>query len=303
MSRLVNSVVRRIPFVRQLLRLFNTQNVLSHWLTSLDSAATTGPLRQLIGLQVEEHIARLLSSNEKFRDPRCLNRFESQVFSQCGDDGIIEEIFKRITPKSRYFVEIGVGDGLENNTTSLLWQNWRGCWIDGDDGHAKEIERTFRNQIADGTLSFKKALVTAENVEQVLRGQDVPQEFDLLSIDIDRNTYWVWKALGHFRPRVVVIEYNATLRPPIRWAVDYRPELTWNLSHYFGASLQTIADLGQEFGYSLVGCNLVGINAFFVRNDLCDERFSGPFTAEHHYEPPRFYLWPRRSMHPRCFSD
>jgi hypothetical protein len=48
-------------------------------------------------------------------------------------------------------------------------------------------------------------------------------------------------------------------------------------------------------GYSLVGCDSIGCNAFFIRNDLVGDHFAAPFTSENHYEPARFELSFRRS--------
>jgi hypothetical protein len=124
----------------------------------------------------------------------------------------------------------------------------------------------------------------------------------LLSLDVDRNTYFLWAKLGRFRPRAVVIEYNSSIPPDVDWKVDYHPELSWNETVYFGASLKAFELLGRELGYRLVGCELHGMNAFFVREDLCSSEFAEPFTAENHYEPPRYWLI-RRDGHARGFSD
>ena len=115
---------------------------------------------------------------------------------------------------------------------------------------------------------------------------------DLLSIDVDRNTYYIWRALRERRPRVVVVEYNATFPPSDEWVVAYDPAKGWNSSSYFGASLKSYELLGRELGYTLVGCGLAGTNAFFVRSDLVTDRFEPPFTAEHHYEPPQVLARP-----------
>jgi hypothetical protein len=111
-----------------------------------------------------------------------------------------------------------------------------------------------------------------------------------LSIDIDRNDYWVWKAIEVVRPRVVVIEYNAALRPPLSLVVPYDPRAMWNGTNYFGASLEAMVRLGREKGYRLVGCSFSGGNAFFVRNDVAGTHFLDPATAEEHYEPPRQFF-------------
>ena len=106
--------------------------------------------------------------------------------------------------------------------------------------------------------------------------------------------YWVWQAIEIVKPRVVAIEYNATLRPPMSVVVPYRPDAEWDGSNYYGASLAALVKLGGQKNYRIVGCSIAGVNAFFVRADLVGDHFHGPPTAEEHYEPPRhhFYLLP-----------
>ncbi len=256
--------------------------------------------RQTLILQ-HRYIQDLLAQ-PRYSDPKRLHRFEHQVFSQNGEDGVIAEIFRRIGMTDRYFLEIGVGDGLENNTTFLLSQGWKGCWADGDGSAMAKIWKTFWRPLAKGDLVLRQALVSAENIAGILAELNVPTEFDLFSLDIDRNTYFVWRALKHLRPRVVVMEYNSTFPPDVEWTVEYDPNRIYNCTAYMGASLKAYEKLGAELGYALVGCELGGINAFFVRRDLCGDRFAEPFTAENHYEPPRYFLL-RRDGHPRCFTD
>jgi hypothetical protein len=255
---------------------------------------------QLLQVQLQSYEERLLAS-PRYAAPGNLARFGHQVFSQHGEDGIIAEIFRRIGVTTRTFAECGVGNGLENNTAYLLLQGWRGAWLDGSEKLIAAIRATFARQIDQGRLSLARALVTAENVEQVFAAAGVQLDVDLLSLDIDRNTYWVWEALA-IRPRVVVIEYNAVFPPGMDWAIEYRAERAWNGTMYFGASLTAFARLGRQKGYALVGCSLNGVNAFFVREDLCGDRFDSPFTSEHHFEPARYFL-NRRIGHPRCVGD
>jgi hypothetical protein len=130
----------------------------------------------------------------------------------------------------------------------------------------------------------------------------VPREFDLLSLDIDQNTYYAWEGLQSFRPRVVVVEYNAAIPPDVDWKVSYRADRVWDGTQNFGASLKALERLGARMGYSLVGCDLAGTNAFFVRAELAESRFAAPFTAENHYEPVRYSLLARRG-HPPAILD
>ncbi len=113
---------------------------------------------------------------------------------------------------------------------------------------------------------------------------------DLLSLDIDSNDYHVWKAITAIEPRVVCIEYNAKFRPPVEWIMPRDDGYVWNGTDRMGASLSAMTKLGAEKGYALVGCDIIGANAFFVREDLAKGHFAEPFTAENHYQPPRYYL-------------
>jgi hypothetical protein len=137
--------------------------------------------------------------------------------------------------------------------------------------------------------------VSRENIATLLEELKVPREFDLLSLDIDQNTYHVWDGLRQFRPRVVVVEYNAAIPPDVDWKVRYDPNRTWDGDQNFGASLLAFETLAAHLGYKLVGCDFTGINAFFVRSDLVADHFVAPLTAENHYEPPRYHLSIRRT--------
>jgi hypothetical protein len=258
-------------------------------------------LPNLVAVQLEEYQERLLSK-PRYADPRNLNRFERQVFSQFGEDGIIEEIFRRIGTQSRTFLEIGVGDGLESNTALLLLKGWTGYWIDGDRRQMQAIRKHFRDPMSKGELRVLCRHMTTENAVTAIRELQVPAELDLMSLDIDRNTYWLWAALEQLRPRAVVVEYNAFIPPDIDWKVEYDARRLWNGTTYFGASLKAYELLGKQLDYHLVGCTLSGVNAFFVRSDLCGDLFERPFTSEQHFEPMRLFLESTR-RHPLGFSD
>ncbi len=144
-------------------------------------------------------------------------------------------------------------------------------------------------------------MITAENIEPLFNEMGVPEEFDLLSIDIDGNDYWVWKNILKFRPRVVTLEYNALYRPAVKWVMKNNPTLAGKNDSYFGASLKSLELLGLEKGYRLVGCTFTGLNAFFVREDLVQDRFLAPYTAENHYEPARYSLV-NKPGHPKGFG-
>lgn len=254
-------------------------------------------------IAVLQSYRELLLQGSRYQNVKRLNRFEFQVFSQNGEDGILSEIFKRIEVTNRVFVEIGVGDGLENNTTFLLLKGWKGAWVEGNRKSVSFIKKHFVVPIREGCLSVLQAIVSKENAALLLTKLGIPASPDLVSIDVDRNTYYILETvLDSFRPRAIVVEYNGLIPPDVDWKVEYAPSRLWNRTSYFGASLKAYELLGQRFGYSLVGCDLCGINAFFVRTDLCDDKFAAPFTAENHYEPLRYFLT-HRLGYSRAFTD
>ena len=105
-----------------------------------------------------------LMGQDRYDDPKRLTRHEYQVHSQHGEDGIIAEIFRRIGVKEKTFVELGVGDGLENNTAYLLFQGWTGCWVDGGSDGSRAIRENLGPRLSDGTLKFMEMFVTMENI-------------------------------------------------------------------------------------------------------------------------------------------
>jgi predicted O-methyltransferase YrrM len=239
-------------------------------------------LRQLVQLE----LARQLASQPRFQDPKRLLASAFKVYSQGPEDGMIAEVFRRIGLGARRFVEFGVESGLECNSAFLLVQGWSGAWIEGSSRHAGKAHRNFKGYPVEVVNDF----VTVENADALIARLAGEDELDLLSIDIDFNDYWVWRAITTVRPRLLVIEYNATLPPDLRKTVPYAAQGGWTGSNYFGASLGALEALGLEKGYSLVGCSPSGVNAFFVRDDLVGDRFCAPFTAVNHYEPPRYGL-------------
>jgi len=246
---------------------------------------------------------RQIKENQRYQDPKCLIRYENQIYSQNGEDGIIGEIFNRIGITNKFFVEIGVGNGLENNTAYLLLKKWTGCWIEADPKLLTQIHEKFGFLENNRKLSVVQSFVTSANVENIFHELNVPKELDLLSIDIDCNDYWVWNSLQNYTPRVIVIEYNSVFPPDLEFIIKYSPTNTWNGTSYFGASLKSLELLGRKKGYSLVGCDYNGVNAFFVRNDLIDNKFSDPFTAELHYESPKYNLTSLKCGHKRDFGE
>jgi Flp pilus assembly protein TadD len=228
-----------------------------------------------------------IMSMERYADPKRLLKYGYKVYSQGYGDGMIQEIFSRIGATNKTFIEFGT-ETHENNTLFLLMSGWKGLWLD-----ARALDlRPLAHHIKNGTLKFAQVFITEKNINDAIRKHYGTGDIDLLSIDISGNDYWVWKALDVVSPRVVVIEYNSSFAPSSSMTVNYVAGDQVNLGarlNDFGASLKAYEKLGVKKGYRLVGCDLRGVDAFFVRQDLVSDRFSEPFTAENHYEPPRFF--------------
>jgi hypothetical protein len=286
LRELLLAIYRRIPVIRELIQVKRTL------------ALVQGELERRRAIDAIRMLDLELERQPRYADALRLARHGFQVNSQNGEDGILREILRRVGTTNRFFVEIGVGDGVENNTAFLLSQGWTGAWIDAGDAFLKTAARP---DLAPA-LKTTVARVTRENVGEILKQLQVSAEFDVLSIDIDQNTYAAWEGLASFRPRVVVVEYNAALPPDLDWKVRYEPQRAWDGTQNFGASLKAFELLGRKLGYSLVGCEFTGVNAFFVRDDLVAGKFAAPFTAENHHEPPRYALVQRRT-HPPAVLD
>ncbi len=224
--------------------------------------------------------------NSRLNDKKFLESFGFKVFSQNDEDGIINEIFRRIGTTNKYFVEFGVSDGIESNSHLLLHEMWSGLWIEVNSDFIQKIHTKFKPVIETKRLKVINAFITKDNINDII-GKEITGEIDLLSIDIDGNDYYIWKAINVINPRVVIIEYNGKFPPYIEWIAKYSDQPIWNASDDHGASLKAYEILGNELGYQLVGTNYNGVNAFFVRKDLASDKFATPATAENFYNPLR----------------
>ncbi len=231
-----------------------------------------------------------IRESSRYQDPKSLIPFGYKIYSQTDEDGMIAEIFRRIGSTNKVFVEFGIGNGLENNTISLLFDDWQGLWIEASSRYVKAIRKYFDQIIENGQLKVVQSFITKDNINDLIYAQIKDKEIDLLSVDIDGNDYHVLNAITCIRPRVIAIEYNAKFRPPILYCMDYDESYTWEKDDCGGASLKFLEVNLDKKGYCLVGCNISGVNAFFVRKELVDDKFLAPFTAENHYEPPRYYF-------------
>jgi len=219
--------------------------------------------------------------------PQSLISFESKVFSQNGEDGILQEIFKRIGNDNKFSIEFGIGDGSECCTRNLLGnQNWRGLLIEGSQTSADNAKSLFKENAG---VSVKQSFITVDNILGIFKEYDVPTSPDLLVVDIDGNDYWVLeRILAAYRPRVIVCEYNSHWTKGTDWVMPYDPKHQWDGSAYFGASLRALSRLAHKHDYTLVCCESRGVNAFFVRDDQIGDHFPDSHLDLSHYVPPHY---------------
>lgn len=237
---------------------------------------------------------RILQSKIEKTMPNNPALFGWAAYSQCDEDGIIRECLNRIAHNTRLthtFVEVGCADGLENNSHLLILDGYRGVWIDGAkekiSNIGKELGGTAFNRL--WIVEAMVSLNTAECLGHRAKGFLGVESLDFLSLDIDGNDWHVLPPfLKELNPKLVCVEYNAKFPPPSRLVMRYDESHSWGGNDYFGASLQSWVDLLTEQSYTLVCCNLSGVNAFFVRNDLLNGFTCYP--TEQLYQPPRYSL-------------
>ncbi len=203
-----------------------------------------------------------------------INQFEFSAFSQWGEDGIINYLTNNLDIKSKNFIEFGVENYLESNTRFLLINdNWSGLIFDISKKNISEIKQHYYYWKYD--INAAAARITAENINNLIEKYNFKKPIGLLSIDIDGNDYWVWKNLNIIDPDIVVIEYNFRFGKDNSVTIPYNKNFNRNhtdaKSLFYGASLKAIVKLAEKKGMKLVGTNLAGNNAFFVKEKLLNK--------------------------------
>ena len=217
-----------------------------------------------------------------------LRDVEFRVFSQYGDDGIIQYLLQHVSAPDS-FIEFGVETYRESNTRFLLVKdNWRGLVIDGSESNVASIRSLAESWRHD--LTAVASFITRDNINDLFSGAGFTGDIGLLSIDIDGNDYWVWEAVEVVSPVVVVVEYNSVFGAEAKVSVPYAADFTRRAAHhshlFFGASLAALCDLAERKGYAFVGSNSNGNNAYFVRIDQLGDLPA--LTAAEGYVESRF---------------
>ncbi len=200
-----------------------------------------------------------------------LRASEFKVFSQAGEDGIIQFLISRVPIAKDVFVEFGVEDYSQSNTRFLMMNNnWGGVVIDADQANINYIKKT--SLYWSGELTAVRAFINRDNINKLIESGGVSGDIGLLSVDIDGNDYWVWERIEVVSPRIVVCEYNNLFGSKEAVTIPYSEDFVRTKAHYsrlyLGASLNALCTLAERKGYKFVGCDSFGTNAFFVRNDV-----------------------------------
>ena len=211
-------------------------------------------------------------SSDKSYDSICEAEFS--VFSQFGEDGIVQYLLNHVPIENKTFIEFGVEDFFESNCRFLMMKdNWQGFVLDGSKQNIKRLQNSYFYWRYD--LKAKQAFISRENVNDLLRESEFDQDLGILSIDLDGVDFFIWEAIDYYKPRILILEYNANFGPDREITVPYRSDFQRTKAHksnlYWGASLRALEKLSVEKGYCLVGANSTGQNAFFVRKDLIRE--------------------------------
>ena len=199
---------------------------------------------------------------------------EFKVFSQSGEDGVIQWLIHNIPIQSKRFIEFGVQNYTELKTRFLLMHdNWSGLIMDGSQENMDYVKQDNICWMHD--LKPVPAFITAENINTLIRDNGFDGEVGILSIDIDGNDYWVWKAISCVQADIVICGYNSRFGSERAVTIPYDPNFYRTEAHssnlYFGASLRALTLLGQQKGYALVYGNEIGSNLFFIRRELLND--------------------------------
>lgn len=250
--------MRLFDYLRKLRNMINTK-----------SNSTIMDERQLL------IFGKLMAENVKYKkNITSISEVEFQVFSQFGDDGIIQWLINNLDIPNKTFIEFGVENYRESNTRFLMMNNnWSGFVMDGSESNVGQIINS--EYFWKYSLLVKAVFIDTDNINSLLLSSGLDKEIGILHIDLDGNDYWVWKAINAVSPIIVILEYNSIFGIDRAITTPYDKAFFRTKAHYsnlyFGASLRALYELSAEKGYSFIGCNSAGNNAYFVRRDKLND--------------------------------
>jgi len=220
--------------------------------------------------------------------PNPINKFGLKCFSQSDEDGITLEILQRLNVYKGVYAEIGVGNGLENNTLILAAMGWKGFWVGNED---LAFSYTSTNN-----FNHLKKWVTRDNILNIIQcglNSILEKEIDVISIDVDGNDIYLANELlvNGIKPKLFIIEYNGQFIPPAKFQIEYDQFHEWQGDNYFGAALSNLDELFKLHDYRLICCNSqTGVNAFFIKNEFNNLFTDVPIDIRKIYSPPKYHL-------------
>jgi hypothetical protein len=225
--------------------------------------------------KILKNLGIINSKLNKEKNFKTIQDYEFQVFSQFGDDGIIQFLINNIKVYNNNFVEFGVENYEEANSRFLLeCYNWKGLVIDSDLNNIKYIKN--KNYYWRNQLSAVADFITKKNINQILKKNNFTGNIGILSIDIDGNDYWIWEEITIINPSIVIIEYNARFGYEESLSIPYIENFDRKKRKesmiYYGASLTALTKLAKQKNYSLVCTNSNGNNAYFIKKELIDKK-------------------------------
>jgi hypothetical protein len=220
-----------------------------------------------------QSLARINQRRKETGQLQSLNDFEFRVFSQFGEDGILQHLIQEagIEEGEKTFVEFGVQDYQESNTRFLLQgYNWKGLIIDGNEEWVNAVRGS--SLCWRYNLKAVAAWIDCDNINSLILSSGIAGKIGILSIDIDGNDYWVWESINQIKPIIVICEWNSSYGDQHSVSIPYQADFHRASAHYsqqyWGASIEALNSLGLRKGYRLVGSNLAGNNLFFVRSEF-----------------------------------
>ena len=197
-----------------------------------------------------------------------INNYEFSNFSQNGEDGIIQFLTDRLKNKNKYFVEIGCGNGLENNSTNLILNNWSGVACDIPN-NIKYYQRLMKIIQPSKKIHFVSGIINMENIKTIINNF-FKKEINFFSLDIDSYDFYILNEVlkNNILPQIICVEYNPFLgKNP--YTIEYIPNFRRysfdkERGLYFGSSLEAWKILLKKYNYEFICVDKNGVNAFFI---------------------------------------
>ena len=232
-------------------------------------------LRKVFNDEVQKELvikAKLLSlKNKNLKKIKDLSEVEFQVYSQWGEDGIIDWLVNKSPDIPKSFLEIGTENYKESNTRFLLInKNWDGFIIEADKSSVKDIksQRIYWRH----NLTIENTFISQNNINTIIKKNNIPRKLGLLSLDIDGVDYWILKKLSVLDPSIIICEYNSLFGQKKAITVPYKNNYIRSNEHFsnlfYGASIRAFIDLLKKRNYFFIGTNSAGNNAFFVKQNI-----------------------------------